>query len=203
MKVIGLTGPSGAGKGICDEYFRSIGIPCIDTDAVYHELLLPPSRCAQELADRFGHNILHSDGALDRQKLAFIVFSDQSGHSANDLNAITHKYVKEKTLTLLDALRKEGKAAAVVDAPLLFEASFDLFCDFTIAVLATQELRLSRIMERDTLSREKAVSRLNAQKEDSFYRTRATYTLCNNGKKEEIYPSLSHILTKENVPFDT
>ncbi len=203
MKIIGITGPSGSGKGICCEYFRSIGIPCIDTDQVYHDLLLPPSECARELALRFGQNILKEDQTVDRQKLAAIVFSDASGKAVEDLNHISHKYVKEKTLSLLDEFQKQSQRAAVVDAPLLFEAEFDKFCDFSIAVLANRERRLDRIMKRDTLSREKANARLAAQKNDDFYISKANHVLYNDGKRDELYSLLSSILKEESVPIDT
>ena len=199
MKIIGITGPSGSGKGICCEYFRSIGIPCIDTDTVYHDLLLPPSECAKELVLRFGKDILREDQTVDRQKLAAIVFSDDNGRSLEDLNRISHKYVKEKTLTLLNEYRKDQKKAAVVDAPLLFEAEFDAFCDFTIAVLASYEVRLSRIMRRDMLSYEKANARFSAQKTDDFYRAKAKYTLYNNNDVQKLHISLAKILQNENL----
>ncbi|MBO5305748.1 MAG: dephospho-CoA kinase, partial [Clostridia bacterium] len=185
------------------EHFNALGIPCIDTDKVYHNLLIPPSKCADELADRFGREILREDKTVDRKKLASIVFSDQSGRSAEALNKISHKYVKEKTVLMLDDFRKQGKAAAVVDAPLLFEAEFEKFCDLTIAILAERELRLERIMTRDMLSREKANERISAQKPDDFYRCKASYTLYNNKECEELFSSLDRILEKENVSFDT
>ena len=203
MKIIGITGPSGSGKGVCCEYFRSIGIPCIDTDQVYHDLLLPPSPCAKELALRFGKDIMREDQTVDRPRLASLVFSDESGRAAEDLNHIAHKYVKEKTLELLDRFRNENYRAAVVDAPLLFEAEFDKLCDFTISVLAKRDTRLERIMKRDTLSREKAEERISAQKEDAFYKEKADYVLQNDGECQKLYPILSAILFKENVSFDT
>ena len=203
MKIIGLTGPSGSGKGLCCEYFRSIGIPCIDTDQVYHDLLLPPSECAKELVSRFGHNILKEDQSIDRKKLAAIVFSDTSGKAVEDLNHISHKYVKDKTLALLDQFKEQQNDAAVVDAPLLFEAEFDKFCDFSIAVLADREKRLERIMMRDMLSTETANARLSAQKNDDFYICQANHILYNNGEREDVYASLADILRGENISEDT
>ncbi len=203
MKIIGITGPSGSGKGVCCDYFRSLGIPCIDTDRVYHDLLLPPSPCAEELALRFGKDILREDQTVDRPRLASLVFSDESGRAAEDLNHIAHKYVKEKTLVLLDGFRTKNHRAAVVDAPLLFEAEFDRFCDFTISVLAKRDIRLERIMKRDALSREKAEERISAQKEDAFYTSKANYVLHNDGECQKLYPILSAILAKENVSFGT
>jgi dephospho-CoA kinase len=203
MKVIGLTGPSGAGKGVCDIYFQEHGISYIDTDKVYHDLLLPPSACAMELACQFGSDIIRDDQTLDRSKLASIVFSDVTGNSLQKLNEISHRYVKEKTLSLLDTLRSQGARAAVVDAPLLFEASFDSFCDFTIAILADRDIRLQRIMSRDSLSREKALERICAQKDDQYYISRANYTLYNNQDQTTLYQSLLDILSKESVSLDT
>ena len=203
MKIIGITGPSGSGKGICCEYFHSISLPCIDTDRVYHDLLLPPSECANELVSRFGKIILREDGTIDRSQLASVVFSDKSGGAIADLNQIAHKYVKEQTLTLLEEFKKSGHIAAVVDAPLLFEAKFDEFCDFTIAVLADRELRMERIMKRDLLSREKAEERLSAQKSDTFYISKANHILYNNGESNELYSQLRSILRKENISAGT
>ena len=203
MKVIGLTGPSGSGKGVCDIHFQSLGIPYIDTDKVYHDLLLPPSRCADELIARFGQKILTNHQTIDRQKLANIVFSDPTGQAIKDLNRISHKYVKEKTLSMLDTFRSSQQNAVVIDAPLLFEADFDKFCDFTIAVLAKQDLRLQRIMERDSLSHEKAISRLQAQKPDEYYSSRANYVLYNNQECDDLLQHLVEILKRENVSTDT
>lgn len=203
MKIIGITGPSGSGKGVCCEYFCSLGIPCIDTDRVYHDLLLPPSKCAQELVARFGKEILRNDETVDRTKLATIVFSDTSGASLSDLNAIAHKFVKEKTLALLDEFQQQGKIAAVVDAPLLFEAEFDKFCDFTIAVLADRKTRLERIIKRDALSHEKAEARLAAQKEDAFYIEKADHILYNDGNTQDLNTILASTLTKESVSKKT
>ena len=203
MKIIGITGPTGSGKGVCCDYFRSLGIPCIDTDRVYHDLLMPPSPCAEELALRFGKDILREDQTVDRPKLASLVFSDKSGKASEDLNRIAHKYVKEKTLAMLDEFRNRNHSVAVVDAPLLFEADFDRFCDFTISVLAKREIRLDRIMRRDSLSREKAEARISAQNEDAFYTSRANYVLQNDGDHQALYPILSAILSKESVFIGT
>ena len=58
MLIIGLTGPSGAGKGVVGAVLASHGIPSIDTDRVYHKLLVPPSACLDALVDRFGKDVM-------------------------------------------------------------------------------------------------------------------------------------------------
>lgn len=199
MIVIGLTGPSGSGKGACDSVFDSLGIPCIDTDKVYHDLLVPHSPCVNELSLAFGKDILTSEGYIDRKALAKIVFSDGSEERASLLNSITHKYVIEKTNRLLDTFREQNKVAAVIDAPLLIEANMHKICDFCISVLADRSIRLSRIMERDGLDEMAARMRLDAQKDDSFYSSATKYTVFNNGDLESLRKELVQILHAEGI----
>ena len=76
MKIIGITGPTGAGKShLCKAL--SSKIPVINADEVYHSLLLPPSDCLDALRNAFGDAVFSSDGTLDRGALSSIVFSDQ------------------------------------------------------------------------------------------------------------------------------
>ncbi len=202
MRIIGLTGPSGSGKGALGEIFETVGIPCIDTDKVYHELLIPPSACVNELVNKFGDIVLR-DGLIDRKKLAEIVFSDKSGKLQKKLNAITHKYVIKQTWEILAEYEKQGKTATVIDAPLLIEAGIDKKCDFNICVLADKELRKMRIIKRDCLSEEAAEMRLAAQKTDEFYISATNYALYNNGNLDSLRDSLLGILKTEGLAIET
>lgn len=184
MKIIGLTGPSGAGKGAVSHLFRVLyDIPAIDTDHVYHQLLLPPSDCLNALVSHFGKEILSENGTLCRPKLAQIVFSDETRQKQQLLNTITHQYILQKTKRILKKYENEGKRATIVDAPLLFESNFHRHCDCaaTIAVLAPPGIRRERIMLRDQLSPEQADARLKMQKPDDFYRSQADYVIINDG----------------------
>lgn len=199
MHIIGLTGPSGSGKGVIGAIFESLGIPSIDTDKIYHSLLSPPSACVDELVEAFGKKIVSHTNGIDRKILADLVFSDQTGKRQQLLNAITHKYVIQETKQLLKHYRAAGKIAAVIDAPLLIEAHMDTDCDINICVLADRDIRLSRIMARDGLSEEAAQMRLNAQKPDEFYIQATDYVLYNNGSEELLRPKLLTILKEEGV----
>ena len=77
MLLIGLTGPSGAGKGLFCKVLKEYGIESIDADAVYHSLLIPPSPCLDALCNAFGKDILNQDQTLNRRRLADIVFSSE------------------------------------------------------------------------------------------------------------------------------
>ena len=196
MKIIGLTGPSGAGKGAVGAVLEKRGIPVIDTDRVYHELLIPPSPCLDALVEAFGSDILAEDGTLNRTALAAIVFAEGAQEHHKTLNRIAHRFVIERTNELLDAFRAEGQRFAVIDAPLLLEAGMDAVCDIVIAVLADRETRLSRLLIRDQKSREQLLARLDAQPSDDFYRSRAHFVVENNGSCDELNGKVDAILAE-------
>ncbi len=195
MLTIGLTGPSGAGKGFVASLFARYGIPSIDTDAVYHELLIPPSPCLDELVERFGADILCPDGCtLSRSALAAIVFAPGHEDDLRDLNAISHRHVLREVRVLLEGHCLAGKSAILVDAPQLFESGFDRECDKILSVLAPRELRLARIMERDGLTIERAEARMDAQKSDEFFRAHSDAVLINDGIVEALEAEVLHLL---------
>lgn len=201
MKIIGLTGPTGAGKSTLCERFEQLGIPCVNTDDVYHILTSYPSACLDELKDRFGNTIINEDGSLNRKSLAKLVFEgDNSEKNLASLNEITHKYVWEKTNEILTQYINEGKRVAVIDAPALF--SSDIFigaCDFIISVLCDKDIRLQRITARDNISTEQALARINAQPDDSFFIENSDYYINNSGNEAYMREQLDSILEQEEI----
>ena len=94
MKIIGLCGGSGSGKGTVCEIFSKNQIPAIDTDKVYRELTSADSECLRELKKAFGNDIIAPNGSLDRRKLATIVFAgDNAASQLEMLNKISHKFI--------------------------------------------------------------------------------------------------------------
>ena len=194
MLIVGLTGPSGAGKGVVASLLAGYGIPSIDTDKVYHDLLVPPSACLDELTARFGTEILSPDGALNRGALAALVFSPGHGEDLADLNAIAHRHILNQTRQLLAVHEAEGAVAVLVDAPQLFESGFDRECGFILSVLAPYELRLARIMERDGLSEERARARLDASHSDEFFRERSDAVIVNGESVDSMASEVRRLL---------
>lgn len=196
MKIIGLCGSSGSGKGYVSMLFTKYGVMSIDTDRVYRETTTKKgSECLMELTTEFGSSILTEDGELYRPKLAEIVFSDKE--KLDKLNKITHKHIKKDTLALLDQYKSEGACAVIIDAPVLFESGFDKMCDFTVCVTSPTDRKIDRIMTRDQITREQALARLNSQKSDSELIALATYQIDNSGK--ELTSQITSILKAENI----
>lgn len=197
MLVIGLTGPTGAGKGCIADLFAAFGLPVLNADQIYHALLIPPSPCLDELTDHFGKDILTEAGTLNRQTLGAIVFSNPEELTA--LNTITHHYVMAEIRKRLDQLRREEVIAAVIDAPQLFEAGADRDCNVIVSVLAAPALRLDRIMRRDSIDADTALKRITSQKSDAFFRAHSDYIIENNESPESLLEPVRRILLEMGV----
>lgn len=194
MKIVGLTGGSGTGKGTVAKIFAEYGIPSVDTDAVYHELLENDRELNSELAAAFGAGILGEGGKVNRKLLAATVFGKENTPALlHTLNQITHKYVMSETKKRL-AEYANTAPAALIDAPLLFEAGLDSWCEVVIGVLADRETRIQRVMKRDGIDRAAAIRRIDAQPDDNFFRERCNIVLENNGDLANLQKEVRDIL---------
>ena len=180
MRIIGITGPTGAGKTTALHALADLGAAVIDCDGVYHDLTENSAPRRDELRRRFGDGIFDSDGALQRKVLGTIVFGDEG--SLADLNAITHRYVNDEVDRRLDQARGEGRPAAAVDAIALLDSDLRDKGHCTVAVPAPDEVRVRRIMARDGIGEEYARLRLAAQKPVEYFEHNSDYTLRNDGE---------------------
>ncbi len=184
MIKIGLTGPTGAGKSTVAAHFAAAGLPIVDADALARQVTAHGSPTLTVLAETFGADILLADGTLDRKALAARAFAGPQ--QTEKLNAVTHPAILQLMQAQLDALEAVGEKAAVIDAPLLFEAGLDRICDLTVAVLASKETRRARIMARDGMDSTAADSRMAAQPDERFYLERAGNILYNDDDEQNL-----------------
>ena len=185
MLIVGLTGPSGAGKArFCAAASEFEGVVSIDTDLIARSVVQKGEPCLKELCEAFGERILNPDGTLDRSALASIAFSDEKKHG--ELNRITHKYILNDVRALLEKAKKDGVKMCIIDAPLLFESGADRMCDVSVAAVAEYSARLRRIMNRDGISEKQAKTRMDAQPNEEFYRRKCSYVIENNGSDREM-----------------
>lgn len=193
MRIIGITGPTGAGKSLLSQLFQRSNIPTIDADRVYHDMLLPPSECLDALRAAFGEQIFAADGTLDRARLGEIVFSSEE--KLELLNKTVLSRVIARIKQMIFEYEKSGYRAVAVDAPTLIESGFDKECDTVISVLSPKEQRTERIMKRDSIDAERAALRVNAQKDDSFYTESSHFVLHNDGERDSFEKAAAELLS--------
>lgn len=170
--TIGLTGPTGAGKGYVGEELKKRGFKIIDCDYYVRKAEEKGSPVLEKLAAEFGDDIL-TDGELNRRLLAQRAF--ESKEKTDALNRIVHPKV-------IELCRQQADGLCVLDAPQLFEANAQDDCYKVITVVAPDEMRLERILRRDNLTARQAFIRMNAQFDNDYYIKRSDYVIYNDGR---------------------
>lgn len=187
--IIGLTGSSGSGKSIAAEFFAEKGFFIIDYDKISREICNPGEPCLTELTEHFGCDIIDEKCELKRKKLGEIVFADKEKLAL--LNAITHKYILQKS----DTLKEENNHRDIImDAPLLFEAGLDEQCDYVVSILCDAEIQIQRIMERDGISHDTAKGRISSQHSHEYFRDKSDFCIYNNSTRQEFRAKLEKLL---------
>jgi len=205
MRLIGITGQTGAGKSTVCAALAARGYPVIDGDILARQATRPGSPLLAELAAEFGEDILINaeckmqnaesfnleNAELDRKLLAQRAFA--SPEATKKLNAIIHPAIAEmarERLTELNAPIVFLEGAALHESPLADD------CAMFVAVTAPEDIRLERIIARDKLSTEEARLRMSAQNDEEFYCDIADFVIANDGKHnlEEQLETLQKIL---------
>lgn len=192
--VLGLTGPTGAGKSTVRNILSQRGFPVIDADTVAKRVVSDSEECILDLALCFSISILNHDGTLNRQKLADIVFADKK--KLKQLNEITFPHIRAEIKRLIELEKKQNQQMVILDAPTLFESGCDTMCDGILTVTASEKERLNRILLRDRLSDKQARLRINAQNPEEFYTKQSDYVIINDGDMNELKIKTFEVLDK-------
>lgn len=173
MYKVGITGGIGSGKSVVCEMLRQRDIAIYDCDKRAKELMASDRVIVERLVERFGAEVFEN-GELNRAYLAERVFSDPEALAA--LNGIVHLRVAEDFERW--ASEAEGEYV-VLESAILFESGFDSKVDVVVAIMAPEELRLERAMQRDGVSRELIKERMRNQLSDDERCHRAKYAIVN------------------------
>jgi dephospho-CoA kinase len=174
--MVGLTGGIGSGKSTVAALLTARGAVVIDADAIAREVVEPGMPALAALVERFGGDILHPDGSLDRPALARKAFVDDESRQA--LEAITHPAIGEEFLRQVAAA--PAGAVVVHDVPLLVESKRGFDYGAVIVVQAPREVRLARLEQRG-VPRADAEARMAAQATDEERAAIATWLVDNSG----------------------
>ncbi len=189
MIKVGLTGGIGTGKSLVSEILQKLGAHVISGDALGHEAYLPGTKGFDQVVSAFGNEIVGEDGFVDRKKLGPIVFSDPS--NLEMLNSIMHpliyEMIKERIANISDV------SIVVVEAAVLIEANWQDLFDEIWVVTSDEEIVISRLAERNNLSREDAISRIKSQMSQDERITHAHVEIDNSGTKSDLEQTVKDI----------
>ncbi len=190
--VVGLTGQTGAGKSTVSTIMRELSCAVINADSVAREVTAVGSESLKRLAEKFGCDIINIDGSCNRKLLAKRAFSSKENTSV--LNAITHPIIIEHTKKIIADFKKKNADIIIFDAPQLFESGAENLCDYIISVTAPQDIRLQRIMKRDSITREDALLRMNIQYDENYYISRSDFIIDGSLSIEKVESQTERII---------
>jgi dephospho-CoA kinase len=191
---VGLTGGIATGKSHVRATFETLGVPTIDADTLAREAVAPGSEGLQAVVARFGRDVLDSACALDRRKLAAIVFSDTGAR--HDLEAIIHPFVRRKAGNWFRSLDAALHPIAIADIPLLYETGGDRDYDVVIVTACDPETQVRRVMDRDRVTETEARQRLAAQLPIAEKVSRADYVITTDGTFDDTARQVKDVLER-------
>ena len=186
--VIGLTGPTGAGKSSATAVAEELGFKVVDCDKLARKAVEKGSAGHGALTVAFGSEILNCEGEINRKKLAEIAFS--TPENTEFLNKTILPYIMMLVREEIDCDK------VLLDAPTLFESGADSLCDEVIAVISDEKTRKARIMERDGIDEDAALLRIKAGKPDEFYIEKTDNIVYNDCELSVFNLKIQKLITK-------
>jgi len=177
MKRIGLTGNIGTGKSTVAGIFEILGVPVYHADKRSREFL-DSEDVKKQISSIFGKHLINTMQKVDRRTLAEIVFSDKN--KLSHLNAILHPLVEQDFNCWCSTYQDKGYI--LHEAAILFESGFHRLFDATILVTAPEDICITRVMNRDRVSRELVLDRIRNQWPIEEKQKLANYVIINDDK---------------------
>jgi dephospho-CoA kinase len=183
---LGVTGGIGSGKTSVCKVFSVLGIPVFFADPEANMVMNSDENIIREIKKLAGDD-LYSEGVLDRQKLASIIFNDQK--LLRKVNSLVHPAVFDNFVRWTE---DQDTPYVIMEAAILFESGASELVDRVATVIAPVEERIARVTQRNTLTREQVVERINNQIKDSERIKRSDYII-NNSENDMIIPVIIKI----------
>jgi dephospho-CoA kinase len=159
--------------------FREEGLAVIDADRIAREITVPGRPAYDAIVRAFGRGILLPDGRIDRKRLGNIVFSDPGKRA--ELEAITHPEIARGIASELYLLESEGRNVAIVEAALILETGRRARFEAVIAVRCGRDQQVRRLMERDGMSEEQILRRIDSQMDPEEKARASEHVIDNSG----------------------
>jgi len=190
MKIVGLTGGIGSGKSTIAKWFLEAGIPVYNSDSEAKRLMNESPEICEKLIQLFGENAYLND-ELNRKFISSQVFENKD--LLEKLNQIVHPEVFKD---FNNWIQKQHSPFVVKEAAILFESGSYNDCDYIISVIANEETRIRRVMERDGVSHEQVLSRIKNQWTDELRIINSDFIIKNNDSLDELKEEFEEVYKK-------
>lgn len=200
MVKIAVTGGVASGKSTVCNYFRKNGIKVVSLDEIARRVVLPGEKAYNGIIEHFGEDVVLEGGNLDRPLLRKKITADPSYKAL--LESIVQPEILAAMEVEISAGEKGGGRFAVIEIPLLFEKGLEESFDTNILVCTDHERQIRRLMERDNVSRDGAVSLISIQMPQEEKRKKADYIIENDGGLEPVYEKTRAVFKKIAEKFD-
>jgi len=184
MTTLGVTGGIGSGKTTVCGFLAEQGARVFYADLEAKRLMAEHEGLRADIADAFGDESYTDDGSLNRKHLADVVF--QSPERVEQINALVHPRVHEAFAAAAERAEEEGVEVLVHEAALIFESGGDTHLDAVAVVVAPDEDRIARVVERDDTSEDDVRARMSHQLPQEELRRRADYVVENDGTLDDL-----------------
>ncbi|MGG0914086.1 dephospho-CoA kinase [Bacillus velezensis] len=192
--VIGLTGGIASGKSTVARMLIDKKITVIDADVIAKQAVEKGMPAYGQIVEAFGKDdILLGNGDIDRKKLGSIVFTDEQKRLK--LNQIVHPAVRAEMLKQRDEAVARKEQFVVLDIPLLYESGLDYLVGKVLVVTVPADIQLKRLMERNSLTEEEAMSRITSQMPLADKTKKADAIIDNSGSLEYTKHQLEEVLS--------
>lgn len=197
MKTIGITGGVGAGKSLVLNYLQNhYNARVYLADDIANDLKLPGQSCYDKIIELLGRNIIDSEGLIDKNKMAEMIFSHKE--LLDEVNRIIHPAVKEYVLSQIELERKKGEIDYfILEAALLIEEGYDRILDELWYIHADTSVRSWRLKETRNYTRDKIDHIMASQLSETEFRKHCKVVINNNSDEEALYSQIDHILEEK------
>ena len=191
---IAVTGGAGSGKTSVCSRLKEWGLNVISSDTLAREVVAPGTDAFKNIINYFGKKVLLPDGALNRSKLRRIITGDDVARLA--LESFVHPEIKKLMQLKMSQAEQEGDRIVVVEVPLLFELGIQDSFDVVVMISAERELRVQRLMERDSISKKEAKDLLDVQMTDDEKAQKADFIIKNDDNIDNLMRSVDFFYKK-------
>lgn len=178
MRIVGLTGGIGSGKSTVARMFEELGVPVYYSDDEAKNLMNTSDQIKEGLIAVFGEKSFEK-GNLNRSYIASLVFNDEE--KLKILNSIVHPEVKRN---FRQWVLEQNASYVIQENPLIFENNSQDDFDVVITVTAPKEIRIQRVMERDGVSENQVLARVNNQLEDQLKINTSHFVITNKSLRD-------------------